>query len=247
MCSVNKPALVQIKAWRWKGDKAWSEPLTHGLPTDICGDRFQWVNNKKVSQYTYVVNVRRSSITERFRCFGDLEDCIEGYTLAMWVRTGQRIAHTMYYFSSGGQTYASHGVVWYRRNDKLNCWFRLFNELWKVSAAMDALTWYHFTTTWLHGLGARMYRDGVLVDIQPNAIYIHHHDQGFNDVTLGKANRGDTYGEVFLDDMIVYEHIINTELVKYVYMSYFYWTFKSRYINPKSRLLAKPTLLAYWC
>ena len=40
----NIPALVQIMAWRWSGDKPLSEPIMVSLPTHICVTRPQWVN-----------------------------------------------------------------------------------------------------------------------------------------------------------------------------------------------------------
>ena len=39
----NNPALVQIMAWRWSGDKPLSEPLMASLLTHICVTRPQWV------------------------------------------------------------------------------------------------------------------------------------------------------------------------------------------------------------
>ena len=41
----NIPALVQIMAWCWPGDKPLSEPLMVSLLTCICITRPQWVNN----------------------------------------------------------------------------------------------------------------------------------------------------------------------------------------------------------
>ena len=41
----NIPALVQIMAWRWPGDKPLSEPVMVSLLTHICVTRPQWVNN----------------------------------------------------------------------------------------------------------------------------------------------------------------------------------------------------------
>ena len=40
----NIPALVQIMALRWPGDKPLSEPMMVRLPTHICVTRPQWVN-----------------------------------------------------------------------------------------------------------------------------------------------------------------------------------------------------------
>ena len=39
----NIPALVQIMAWRRRGDKPLSEPMMTSLPTHICVTRPQWV------------------------------------------------------------------------------------------------------------------------------------------------------------------------------------------------------------
>ena len=41
----NKPALVQIMAWRRPGDKPLSEPMMTSLPMHICVTRPQWVNS----------------------------------------------------------------------------------------------------------------------------------------------------------------------------------------------------------
>ena len=45
----NIPALVQIMAWCWSGDKPLSQPMLVSLPTHICVTRSQWV---KPSQLT---------------------------------------------------------------------------------------------------------------------------------------------------------------------------------------------------
>ena len=39
----NIPALVQIMAWRWTGDKPLSEPMMVNLLTHICVTQHQWV------------------------------------------------------------------------------------------------------------------------------------------------------------------------------------------------------------
>ena len=40
----NIPSLVQIRAWRWPGDKPLSEPMMDSLLTHICIIQPQWVN-----------------------------------------------------------------------------------------------------------------------------------------------------------------------------------------------------------
>ena len=46
----NIPALVQIMAWRWPGDKPLSEPMMVRLPMHKCVTRPQWVNKGLVMQ-----------------------------------------------------------------------------------------------------------------------------------------------------------------------------------------------------
>ena len=43
----NIPALAQIKAWRWPGDKPLSEPVMVSLLTHICVTWPQWVKNSQ--------------------------------------------------------------------------------------------------------------------------------------------------------------------------------------------------------
>ena len=43
----NIPALVQIMAWRWPGDKPLSKPMMVRLPTHICVTRPQWVKEDR--------------------------------------------------------------------------------------------------------------------------------------------------------------------------------------------------------
>ena len=47
----NIPALVQIIAWRWPGDKPLSEPMMVSLLTQICVNQPQWV--KHPAQHYY--------------------------------------------------------------------------------------------------------------------------------------------------------------------------------------------------
>ena len=144
----------------------------------------------------------------------------------MWIKAGLQNEPTMTYFSSGGGSHMSHGVVWFQREGKLHCWFRKFTDMWEVSAVMSVSTWHHFTTTWHHEQGARVYKDGILIDSDLTARYNRYTYGSFDNVMLGRPNNVYArYGEAHIDELIVYEHIINSEFVKYIYMSYFYWTY----------------------
>ena len=47
----NIPALVQIMAWRRRGDKPLSESMMVNLPTHICVTRPRWVNYLELKSY----------------------------------------------------------------------------------------------------------------------------------------------------------------------------------------------------
>ena len=49
----NIPALVQIMAWRWSGDKPLSEPMMVRLLTHICVTRPQWVKGGLIRESTH--------------------------------------------------------------------------------------------------------------------------------------------------------------------------------------------------
>ena len=54
----NIPALVQIMAWRWPGDKPLSKPMAVGLLTHMCITRPQWVKHrseKNKNKYTMAI------------------------------------------------------------------------------------------------------------------------------------------------------------------------------------------------
>ena len=74
----------------------------------------------------------------------------------MWIKAGLKNERTMVYFTSGGGTHQSQGVIWFQREGKLNCFFRNATNKLEVSATMGVLTWYHVTTTWHTEQGARM-------------------------------------------------------------------------------------------
>ena len=51
----NIPALVQIMAWHWPGDKPLSEPMIIILLTRICVTWLQWVNSATLSADTVLI------------------------------------------------------------------------------------------------------------------------------------------------------------------------------------------------
>ena len=58
----NIPALVQIMAWRWPGDKPLSEPMMVSLLTHICVARPQWVK-------MWITQWWLNNITDLINCY----------------------------------------------------------------------------------------------------------------------------------------------------------------------------------
>ena len=67
------PMLVQIMAWRRRGDKPLSEPMMVSLLTHICITRPQWVNTLRhddTHMYKYIyIYTYRSSLFQVMACY----------------------------------------------------------------------------------------------------------------------------------------------------------------------------------
>ena len=63
----NNPALVQMMAWPWQGDKPLSDPMMGLLPTHICVTRPQCVNSSPPSA-AYMHQWTRSSLVQVMIC-----------------------------------------------------------------------------------------------------------------------------------------------------------------------------------
>ena len=65
----NNPALVQIMAWRWSGDRPLSEPMIVSLLTHICVTQPQWVNCFQPSNvFPYSVMLGRHHFKAQMIC-----------------------------------------------------------------------------------------------------------------------------------------------------------------------------------
>ena len=127
-----------------------------------------------------------------------------------------------FYFSSGAQTSNSHGVAWLRQGSDLLCILSMENERWYVTAPMQDSIWYHFVTTWSHKQGVRLYKDGVSVDMNSFPSGSPYNPNCCDNVVIGADNSAQGHGEVWIDDIISYEHIVDENYVKDLYLSYFY-------------------------
>ena len=115
-CPINNiPALVQIMAWRWPGDKSLSEPMMVSLPMNICVTPPQWVKNKFYIDNIFIYH----------ECF--THACISIFYILPLLAHSWTLMTNYYethfsirYLSSWMPTFLNeHGHHWYR----LNSWF----------------------------------------------------------------------------------------------------------------------------
>ena len=160
------------------------------------------------------------------RCIGNLEHCSNGFSLALWLKIGEKsMASDSYYISSGAQTYASHGVALLVKGQALHCAFKKTTSKWKVSDySVKQLVWYHVAVSWDIKIGARMYRDGILVSEAPTASTATYTPSGYDSLVLGRANNGlnkvATHGEGYIDELYLCEEFLQEKDIVYMYLSY---------------------------
>ena len=103
-------------------------------------------------------------------------------------------------------------------------------EKWFVEYPMMHSIWYHFVTTWHQAKGARMYKDGILVATENAPVAKTYNPAGYDNVVLGAPNHSpSSFGEVWIDDVISCEHIVDDEYIKYLYLSSYYWADQNKY------------------
>ena len=131
-----------------------------------------------------------------------------------------------YYISSGGQTFQSHGIALFTKNQALNCIFKkTTSQWWVLDDSVQQNVWYHVVVTWDMNTGARMYRDALLVAEVPMASTAAYIPQNYNTLELGRQNNGLntalTHGEGYIDELYLCEDILEESDIVYLYLSYF--------------------------
>ena len=83
----NIPALVQIMAWHWPGDKPLSEPMMVCLPVHICITRLQWVNFKQKYFWGCVLCIT-NFVLEILQCHQWLTRQVQGHSeeVTIWMK-----------------------------------------------------------------------------------------------------------------------------------------------------------------
>ena len=134
------------------------------------------------------------------------------------------MASDSYYISSGGQTVASHGVALFAKNQALNCVFKKTTSKWKVSDdSVEQLVWYHVVVTWDINIGARMYRDGILMSEAPTASTVYFNPQGHDTLELGRAKGPVTLPKIRVNAWITHKFRVLRDTSAICAFHQFFW------------------------
>ncbi len=159
----------------------------------------------------------------RDKCLGNLEQCLNGFTIALWLKLGTKSAagNNLFYMSSGGHTKNSHGIAMYRKSNDLGASFRTKIKHWSCSKLMTVSdgVWYHVTLTWKEDDGVKFFLNGCpkemvqACDTTTQSVTT----TASNNFILGSHNTGSIpnalMGECYLDDMMVYEHVMSLQVI----------------------------------
>ncbi|CAH1786999.1 unnamed protein product, partial [Owenia fusiformis] len=133
---------ININATLYNNPQAIDSKVGHGLSLD--GNN-QWVDLG----------------THENECFGDLNLCPMGYTLAMWIKFGAKNTEEMYYFSSGGQSGNSYGTTVFIQYGVLWAWVSTSTRTWETRFMNPPRhEWTHVLLTWRKDEGLQLFING---------------------------------------------------------------------------------------
>lgn len=91
-------------------------------------------------------------------CFGNLDNCIHGATIALWMKP-EKFQRDAYYFSTGGN-----GITMWYKNKRLYVSAMTSTNTWELSTdAVDPKMWNHLEVSWSEQNGLRLFSDNQLV------------------------------------------------------------------------------------
>ncbi|CAH1797704.1 unnamed protein product [Owenia fusiformis] len=168
----------------------------------------------------------------RTECFGDLELCPNGYTLSLWLKIGKTSGRSLYYLSSGGQTYQSYGMTLLLQSSRILVTFTTKTKSWSVSySSPTAAEWHQVVMTWKDPSISDMYTsdvaklslwwDGVNVATANSFASRNVQTTVFNDFVIGRPNNGFArYGEAVIDELIFWDKELDDARVMGLWESY---------------------------
>ncbi len=179
----------------------------YAQPTLVAGKRGNALYFNGVDQWVNFGDQRNT-------CFGNLEQCPDGYSLIHWIKLGTKsaIGKTLFYYSNGGQTSSSHGITLFRKGNILGTTFSTRSMEWKGYDLMEVSdeVWYHIGFTWHPDTGVTFFLNGCQTEpLQPfNVKSRSLASTPHNDFTLGTPNNqlnvNGMMGEFYVDELEIF-------------------------------------------
>ena len=161
------------------------------------------------------------------RCFSDLSQCAEGYTLAVWLRLGPMLtSQEKYILSSGGQTrgITTGGIAVVMKNRKLSVEVRIKSNLrkWiKNNISVEVDTWFHLAVTWEKNGNLTVFVDGTPLSPVTSSPYTVGASPSTANMHVGKPNNAlNYYGELTIDEWNYWNSSLRSNHIKSLYGSY---------------------------
>ncbi len=145
---------------------------------------------------------------QRHTCLGNLQHCVNGFTLSLWIKIGDKTGDALHYISSGGHTKLSHGISLKKRDGKRRMDFRLNSpgRCWVVEDPDPTVSnsWYHVIDVWHPTDGAKLYLNEILVanTTNPSSVVAgNDHPK----MVIGRPNNVFIkYGRAWMDEIEIY-------------------------------------------
>ena len=163
-------------------------------------------------------------------CVGDLRLCQHGLTISLWLRPHVKKSGAYHYFTNGGHTRESIGVLLAQKYSGLMAFFRNDTGPWEISRIpFEALNWYFVTMVWGPNSGARLYLNGCLAGEDLTLKNDASNSNGqYNDFILGASNiathRASTRIEMTMDELKIWDAQMTENQVWELYLSHI-WHF----------------------
>ena len=182
----------------------------------------------RVSQAVYTDGIQDQYVNLgnlRQHCVGDLRLCQRGLTIPLWLQPHERKSGIFFYFTNGGHTSGSIGVVLMQRDEGFLVSFRnVTGSITVKDVPFEAQVWYFITMVWGPNSGLRMYLNGCLAGEELTLRHDASDSNGpYNDFVLGASNfekrRSRTRAGMTMDELKIWDARMTGEQVWDLYIS----------------------------
>ncbi len=159
----------------------------------------------------------------RDRCFGNLEICDKGLTIAFWLKQKSSENEYQYIISSGGQTpTAKTGLFVRYRDNKLWVKFKTSTLAWSLTqiAYSSDDGWHHVAITWSADTGLKGFVDGCLKDESKTPTSASYTSDDNRMFLIGKPNSNSDsqyFGKFDFDEFVIIHSIQSNRFIWQLY------------------------------